>query len=76
MTKTLLWRQDLQVRALAEIRKQPGARTFRVSRSIASRISTLTVIGPYVCCPRALLMQTPRLALHSMSKAFCAAITI
>jgi hypothetical protein len=25
---------------------------------------------------RALLMQTPRLVLHSMSKAFCVAITI
>jgi hypothetical protein len=39
-------------------------------------MSTLKMIGPYVCCPQALLMPTPLLAPHSMSKAFCAAITI
>jgi hypothetical protein len=36
----------------------------------------LNTIGPYVCCPRVLRMPTPRLAPHSTSKAFCAAIII
>jgi hypothetical protein len=50
--------------------------TCRTSRSIASRMSALKIIGPYVYCPRALLMPTPRLAPHSTSKAFCVAIMI
>jgi hypothetical protein len=52
------------------------ARTFRASQSIASRISKLRIIGPYVWCPPALLTPTPRLAPRSMSKASCAAIMI
>jgi hypothetical protein len=27
---------------------------------------SLKIIGPYVCCPQALLMPTPRLAPHSI----------
>ena len=50
--------------------------TFRASQSIASRMSALKIIGPYVCYPRALRMPTPRLAPRSMSNAFCAAIMI
>jgi hypothetical protein len=75
MAKPLLSMHDLRRRALAEIRQQPGCHN-RTSQSIALQMSVLRVIGPYVCCPRALLMPTPRLAPHSMSKAFCAAITI
>jgi hypothetical protein len=33
-------------------------------------MSALKIIGLYVCCPRALLMPTPRLAPRSTSKAF------
>jgi len=36
--------------------------TFRTSPSIALQMSTLKMIGPYVCCPQALLMPTPLLA--------------
>jgi hypothetical protein len=39
-------------------------------------MSALKIIGPYVYCPQALLMPTLRLAPHSTSKAFCAAIMI
>ncbi len=35
-------------------------------------MSTLKITGPYVCCPQALRMPTPRLAPRSMSKAFYA----
>jgi hypothetical protein len=45
-------------------------------RDLASRISTLKITGPYVYCPRALRMPTPRLAPRYMSKTFCAAIMI
>jgi hypothetical protein len=76
MAKTLLSMHDLRRRALAEIRQHPVVITFRTSPSIASRMRALKIIGLYVCCPRALLMPTPRLALHSTSKAYCAAIMI
>ena len=76
MAKTLLSIEDLRWRALAEIRKQPGCSDVRASQSIASRISKLRIIGPYVWSPLALLMPTPRLAPRSMSKASCAAIMI
>jgi len=74
MAKTLLSMQDLQARALAEIRKQPGCSNVR-NIAINHVTDELRIIGPYVCCPQALL-PTPRLASHSMSKAFCVAITI
>jgi hypothetical protein len=54
----------------------PVVLTFRTSPSIASRTSTLKIIGPYVCCPRALPMPIPRLEPHSASKAFCVATMI
>jgi hypothetical protein len=76
VAKTLLSMPDLRYRALAEIRKQPGARTFRASRSIASRISTLRIIGRYVYHQQARLMPTRPPVRRYMSKAFCAAIMI
>ena len=75
MAKTLLSIQDLRWRALKSGSNRV-ARTFRASQSIASRISKLRIIGPYVWRPLALLMPTPRLAPRSMSKASCAAIMI
>ena len=47
----------------------PVVITFRTSPSIAS---ALKLIGPCVCCPRALLMPTPRSVLRFTSKPFCA----
>ncbi len=40
MAKTLLSIQDLRWRALAEMRKQPGARAFRASQSIENTHGT------------------------------------
>lgn len=62
--------------ALAEIRQQPGC-----SGVLDIAINHVTDAlaennWSHVCCPQALLMPTPRLAPHSMSKAFCAVITI
>jgi len=76
MAKTLLSMQDLQARRWQKSGSNPAVTTFRTSPSIALQMSTLKIIGPYVCCPQALLMPTPRLAPRSMSKAFCAAIMI
>jgi hypothetical protein len=76
MAKTLLSMQDLGGRRWQKSGSNRVARTFRASQSIASRISKLRIIGPYVWCPLALLMPTPRLAPRSMSKASCAAIMI
>jgi hypothetical protein len=53
-----------------------AARTFRESRSIASRISTLRIIGRYVYHLRARLMPTRPPVRRYMSKAFCGAIMI
>ena len=77
MAKTFLSMQALQWRALAEIRQQPGC--HNVQEIAINRVSdqrTEKITGPYVCCPRALRMPTPRLAPRSMSNAFCAAIMI
>jgi hypothetical protein len=76
MAKTLLSMQALQARALAEIRKQPGC--HNVQDIAINRVTDehAEITGPCVCCPQALLMPMPRLALRSMSKAFCVAITI
>ncbi len=76
MTKTLLSMQDLQARALAEIRKQPGC--HNVYDITINRVSDQRTENnwSHVCCPRALRMPTPRLAPRSMSKAFYAAIMI
>ena len=76
MAKTLLSMQDLQARRWQKSGSNPAVQTSATSQSITSRMSALRIIGPYVCCLRARLMPTPRLAPHSMSKAFCAAITI
>jgi hypothetical protein len=76
MAKTLLSLPDLRYRALAEIRKQPGCSNVQASRSIASRISTLRIIGRYVYHLRARLMPTRPPVRRYMSKAFCAAIMI
>ena len=76
MAKTLLSMQDLQARARRKSGSNPAVQTSATSQSITSRMSTVRIIGPYVCCPQGLLMPTPRLAPHSMSKAFCAAIMI
>ena len=76
MAKTLLSLPDLRYRALAEIRKQPGCsnvRNIAINHVTDERAENN---WSYVCCPQALLMPTPRLAPHSMSKAFCVAITI
>jgi hypothetical protein len=54
----------------------PVVITFRTSPSIASLMNALKIIGPYVWCPLAQLMPTPRLAPRFMSKAFRAAIMI
>jgi hypothetical protein len=53
-----------------------AAQTFRASRSIASRISTLRIIGRYVYHLRARLMPTRPPMRRYVSKAFCAAIMI
>ena len=53
-----------------------AARTFRASRSIASRISTLRIIGRYVYHLRARLMPTRPPVRRYMSKAFCGVIMI
>ena len=76
MAKTLLSMHDLRRRALAEIRQQPGC--HNVQEIAINRVSDQRTENnwSYVCCPRALLMPTPRLAPPSMSKAFCVAITI
>ena len=58
--------------ASASRNPKPVVITFRTSPSIALQMSALKITGPYVYCPQALLMRTPRLAPHSMSKAFCA----
>ena len=72
MAKTLLSMQDLQARALAEIRKQPGCSNVR---NIAiNHVTDERAENNWSLC--VLLMPTPRLAPHSMSKAFCIAITI
>jgi hypothetical protein len=60
MAKTLLSIQDLRRRALAEIRQQPVVTPFRTSPTIALQMSVPKIIGPYVFCPRALLMRTQR----------------
>jgi hypothetical protein len=39
-------------------------------------MSALRIIGPYVYCPRALLMPTQRLARRSTSNTLCATTTI
>ena len=76
MAKTLLSMQDLQALALAEIRKQPGCSNVR--NIVINHVTDERAENnwSYVCCPQALLMPTPLLAPHSMSKAFCVAITI
>ena len=76
MAKTLLSIQDLRSGAGRNAEATGLLGAFRASQSIASRVSTPRIIGPYVCCPLARLMPTPRLAPRSMSKAFCAAIMI
>ena len=75
MAKILLSMQDLQARALAEIRKQPGCsgvRNIAINHVTDERAENN---GPCVYCPRALLMPTQRLARRSTSNTLCATTT-
>ena len=76
MAKILLSMQDLQARALAEIRKQPGCSNVQGIAINRVSISKPRIIGRYVYHLRARLMPTRPPVRRYMSKAFCAAIMI
>ena len=60
MAKTLLSMHDCGGGRWQNSDSKTAVITLRTSQSIASRMRSLKIIGPYVWCPQALLMPTPR----------------
>jgi hypothetical protein len=77
MAKILLSMQDLQARAMAEIRKQPGCSSVRmIAINRAENKRAENNWSMCVCYPLAMPMQTRRRAPRLMSSTSCATTTI